>query len=272
MGQLVNNNTDNTANFRVDEKGNVWVNSLYVSEITGKEHKNVLRDIENIIQSDEDFRQLNFEPSEVSRLCGVFYKNQPMFWLSEDGSSVLLGGYSIQHRIKVQKELRQYKEQQRQLPSYQIEDPIDRANMWIKEQKEKQLVLQQNILLEQKITEQAPMMEEHKAFINTDELYTIAEAAKLISNECRTKIGQNKMFELLRKYGALCKSYEKWNEPMQSMIEREYMTLKTKSREVDGEQVSYIQTYITAKGVAYIRSRFVEFGDIKTKGADTRRV
>lgn len=199
MNQLVNNNVDNTANFRVDEKGNVWVSSLYISDVTGKEHKNVLRDIENITQSDEEFRQLNFEPSTVSRLCGIFYKEQPMFWLSEDGSSVLLGGYSISHRIKVQKELRQYKEQQNKLslPSYQIGDPIERAKVWIKEQEQRQQLEQQNLTLEQKIVEQQPAIEEHKAFLDTRELYTIAETAKLISNECKVKIGQNKMFKLL---------------------------------------------------------------------------
>lgn len=45
-----------------ERKGKPFCSSLQVAEEFGKEHKNVLRDIENIL-IDDDFSRLNFELS-----------------------------------------------------------------------------------------------------------------------------------------------------------------------------------------------------------------
>lgn len=47
------------------------------------------------------------------------------------------------------------------------------------------------------------------------------------------------------------------------MIDRGYMT--TKVKESNDESIMYTQTYVTAKGVSYIRNKLIEFGDIKLK-------
>jgi Rha family phage regulatory protein len=121
----------------VEIEGKVWITSMYVAEVTEKRHDNVMRDTHTIIEeSDEEFGLLNFEESSYINSQN---KLQPMYLLSEDGCSVLMGGYSISHRIKIQKELRTFKERAVvSAPSYMIENPIERAEKWINEQKEKQ--------------------------------------------------------------------------------------------------------------------------------------
>lgn len=61
--------------------------------------------------------------------------------------------------IQAEKQFRQL-----QLHSYQIEDPVKRAEKWIEEQKEKQALEQNNLLLEANNQELEIELDEHKAW------------------------------------------------------------------------------------------------------------
>jgi Rha family phage regulatory protein len=65
-------------------------NSLLVAQKFGKEHKNVLRDIENLSCSD-DFRRLNFE---LSPYISLQNKKLPMYIMTKDGFTFLVMGYT----------------------------------------------------------------------------------------------------------------------------------------------------------------------------------
>jgi Rha family phage regulatory protein len=124
------------------ENGEVFVSSLYVAKITDKKHKNVMRDIRTILdKSDKDFNELNFEPSDFKDKKG---ENRPMYWLTEDGSSVLLGGYSIAHRVKIQKELRDFKDaQKKKIPQTYGEALLEAGRLAIENEK---LILENSIM------------------------------------------------------------------------------------------------------------------------------
>lgn len=65
--------------------------SLIVAEVFGKEHRNVLRDIENLSCSD-DFRMLNFEHTPYTHpQNGQTYR---MYEMTKDGFSFLVMGYT----------------------------------------------------------------------------------------------------------------------------------------------------------------------------------
>ena len=66
------------------------VTSLDIAETFGKEHKNVLRDIKQLECSDE-FGQLNFEPSSYINQQN---KEQPMYFITRDGFTLLVMGYT----------------------------------------------------------------------------------------------------------------------------------------------------------------------------------
>ena len=72
------------------------VTSLDVAETFGKEHKNVLRDIRELECSD-DFRRLNFEQSEY--MNGQNHK-QPMYYMTRDGFTILVMGYTGDKAMK----------------------------------------------------------------------------------------------------------------------------------------------------------------------------
>ena len=68
--------------------------SLIVAEIFGRQHKNVLRDIEAIYCSDE-FRRLNFELMfSIRQLPNEGSKKDPYYEITKDGFSFLVMGYT----------------------------------------------------------------------------------------------------------------------------------------------------------------------------------
>lgn len=66
------------------------VTSLDVAETFGKRHDNVLRDIRELGCSSE-FRLLNFEESDYTNAQG---KKQPMIYMTRDGFTLLVMGYT----------------------------------------------------------------------------------------------------------------------------------------------------------------------------------
>ena len=81
----------------ITDQEHVYTTSLLVAEKFNKLHKNVLRDIENVIQKcpDKDFSRLNFEPRNYQYQSG---KNQdreaPMYNISKDGFTMLAMGFT----------------------------------------------------------------------------------------------------------------------------------------------------------------------------------
>lgn len=76
------------------EDGRMFTTSLIVAEVFEKEHKNVLRDIENMECSPE-FHQLNFEPMVYTAEIGSGAKRDfPAYRLTRDGFSFLAMGFT----------------------------------------------------------------------------------------------------------------------------------------------------------------------------------
>ncbi|MFD1416839.1 Rha family transcriptional regulator [Oceanobacillus jeddahense] len=67
----------------------VVTDSLTISEVFNKNHKDVLRDVRNLECSD-DFSQRNFAPSNYE----VRGKEYPVYYITQDGFSFLVMGYT----------------------------------------------------------------------------------------------------------------------------------------------------------------------------------
>jgi Rha family phage regulatory protein len=72
-----------------NSKGVVLADSLKVAEIFDKNHKNVIRDIRELDCS-EEFRELNFEPTEYMSVQG---HKKPCYNMTRDGFVFLVMGY-----------------------------------------------------------------------------------------------------------------------------------------------------------------------------------
>lgn len=143
---------------------------------------------------------------------------------------------------------RQFK--QLALASYQIEDPIKRAERWIEEQRQRKQ-------LEAKISEDKPKVDFANAIIGSKSNCLIGELAKVITQN-GYHVGQNRLFEWMRKHGYLGKSGEYRNIPNQKWIEQGLFALKKGLRSGDGGAIyNTITTTVTPKGQQYFIAKFI---------------
>jgi Rha family phage regulatory protein len=68
------------------------MSSLEIAELTGTEHKNVLRKIETMLESMDEISRLNFEPSEYNTERG---RIERCYEMNKTGSLVMIASYNV---------------------------------------------------------------------------------------------------------------------------------------------------------------------------------
>lgn len=170
----------------------VVTTSKQVAEVFGKLHKTVMRDIRNIIDEmnliSEEYGT-DLYPNKLFMLDTYTAKNgkeNPMYIMNRDGFTKLVMGYTgkeatifqlqyIQAFNDMEKELKEKSRIDLSIPSYQIDDPVQRALVWAEETRQNQLKLEEKELI---IEEQKPKVEYHDDVLNADDLMTATQVAK----------------------------------------------------------------------------------------------
>jgi Rha family phage regulatory protein len=161
------------------ENGKAVTDSLTVAEVFGKEHKNVVRDIDNQIEKlkvadESEFIKLNFEPETFK---GANNKEGKKYHLTEDAFTLIAMAYitpeAMKFKVKFIQEFKRMRETLNTIlsPSYMIEDPIKRAQKWIEEQTEKKM-------LEQQVAESKPKVTYYDEILKSTGVLTITQIAK----------------------------------------------------------------------------------------------
>ena len=113
------------------------MSSRVIADLTEKRHDHVKRDVENMLG------QLGLD---IPKFGGIYFdaqnRQQTEYLLDEELTITLVTGYNIVLRNRVIKRWKEL-ELQASLPSYAIDDPIERAKKWIEEEKQKQLAIQE---------------------------------------------------------------------------------------------------------------------------------
>ena len=123
------------------------------------------------------------------------------------------------------------------VPSYQIENPIERANRWIEEQKQTLLLVEEN----KKLQYRSDFVD---VCFETDGVFSFEEACKIL----KLSYGRNTMMKKLRDLKVLTQS----NTPMQRFISNGYFKV-TETLLDDGKFKKLISTtYATQKGMGFI--------------------
>lgn len=77
--------------------------SINVADVFGKQHKDVLKSIENkIVDMPSDFRERNFAPSQYEVQNGNIKKTLPMYILTQDAFTLLANGFTGKKAIVFQ--------------------------------------------------------------------------------------------------------------------------------------------------------------------------
>ncbi|WP_051251778.1 phage antirepressor KilAC domain-containing protein [Psychrilyobacter atlanticus] len=126
-----------------------------------------------------------------------------------------------------------------EIPSYKITDPIERANAWIKEQKEIQV-------LKQKIKEDKHKIKFFETITGSRDALDLGVIAKVINKK---GYGRKKLFEFLKRKKILMQN----NQPYQKYIDNGcFRTIETKFTKSNGEISINIKTLVYQRGVDLI--------------------
>lgn len=168
----------------------IVVSSRDVAERFSKRHDHVMRDIENLIPQNWGVRNLFHESTYINERS----REYSQYLMNRDGFTLLAMGFTgkeaLEWKLKYIEAFKQMEEQLKNqqhvsLPSYQIEDPIERAKQWIEEETErKQLALeneQKRIRIEEQkkaIKKAEPKVSAFDALINSEGLFKVEDIAQ----------------------------------------------------------------------------------------------
>lgn len=162
-------------------------------------------------------------------------RDQNEYLLTRDGFSFIVMGLTGRKAdlwklkfIEAFNAMEQKLKEQHALPSYQIEDPIARAQTWIEEEKERIALRDQNNDQKHIIKQQSDMIDimlpKAKAWedeMSVDGWYSGSVTAKVIYGN-QSDMGRNNLYKFLRKKGVLLKKDEH-NIPVDSYVKKGWM-------------------------------------------------
>lgn len=231
------------------EKGNPITTSLLVAEKFEKEHKNILRDIQNLVAQNSAARSLFLDSQYVNR-----GKTYPMYLMNRDGFSLLVMGFTGSKALQFKLDFIEAFNEMEQIikSSFQLPQTYSEALRQLAEQveeSEKQKLL---------IAEQAPKALFADAVATSKQSCLVGELAKILRQN-GVEIGQNRLFSWLRENGFLCQGGERYNQPTQRAMEMDLFEVKkTTINKPDGSILVSTTTKVTGKGQVYFVNKFLK--------------
>lgn len=217
------------------------MSSREIAELTGKEHRNVMRDIRDML---EQLRAaggglLNFERTYRDSQN----KEQPEFLLPKRECLILVSGYSVLLRTRIidrwsELEAAQDTAQKSALPSTYL----DALKELVATVEAKQKLEAENGVLRPK----ALIVDR----INDAEgLHTMAEAAKILGT------GRTRLFQFLRQQHI----FDCHNMPLQQYIPNRFVVKERPYMRGDERSV-YAQVYVTGRGITWLTPKVAGLG------------
>lgn len=233
-----------------NSNGNDVTTSLIVAQVFEKEHKNVVRDIENLSCS-ESFNRLNFER--------ITYKDsrnreQTAYEMTKDGFSFLVMGYTGAKAGEFkEKFISEFNKREMMLKDDDYilmrSQQILQKRVEAAEQRVKALEAD-NQQKDAKIAKLQPKADFADAAFITDDKVDIGMAAKIL----KLGFGRNTLFQKLRQVGVF---FSNRNEPKQRFVNAEYFEMKEKFIERNSHPGFVVtKILVTQKGLAYINHLF----------------
>ena len=189
---------------KINEKEIPAVTSLQVAEAFGKEHRNVLRDIREIIESDTDnFALLNFEQCSYTNENN---REMPMYAMSKDGFVLLVMGYTGSEAMRLKKayiaEFNRMEEELRNhvpgLPNF--DNPALAARAWAEQYERRQIAEAQR---DEAIRTKAQIGSKREATA-----MATASAAVRKVNALEDELGRGKLFKAVKAIPWLLDEFE----------------------------------------------------------------
>ena len=236
------------------EKGTPVTDSLKVADVFGKQHKNILQAIRNILgQAENSAHQKWFYESTFFDAQG---KVRPMFVMNRDGFSLLAmgltGAKAMQFKVGFIEQCNKMEaivKEVAQRPA--IPQSLSEALRLAADQAEQ--IEQQQKQLEA----QRPRVLFSQAVETAKESVLVGELAKIICQN-GVQIGEKRLFQWLRDNNFLCSHGERHNQPTQKAMELGLFEMKkTTINKPNGETMVSTTTKVTGKGQVYFVNKFL---------------
>lgn len=239
------------------EKGNPATNSLLVAETFEKEHKNVLRDIRNLMAQNltvRNFYHLSTYRSERGR-------DEPVIMMNRDGFSLLVMSFTGEKALGFKlafidafNKMEAIIREKRQTLDFTNPDTILKLAQSYKDEYDRRQ------LAEKKIEADRPKVEFADIVIKSDKGITVGEFACCIyGSECGER-GRNQMFDKLRKLGYLKgdkRNRKEWNIPYIEHIRAGLFVVDTTTYVDKNTKMKYTHRMplITGKGQIHLTEK-----------------
>nr|WP_314569278.1 phage antirepressor KilAC domain-containing protein [uncultured Pseudomonas sp.] len=229
----------------------ISMSSLEISELTGKQHKDVIRDVRVMVsalkEDGADLRHVR-EDKDSRGYTACFHLNKEL-------TETLLTGYSIPLRHRVIKRLAEL-EKAVAKPSFDVSslnDPkvllallTDNVRKVVHLEADNIELTQENHLLEQKVVADAPKVDFFNAVITSTSIHSVREVAQSIGT------GQNRLFAFMRQQHWV----DRHNTPYQSRVESGQLVAEPHSYNCPetGERKTKFTCKVTGKGFTKLQS------------------
>lgn len=266
------------------------MSSIEIAELTGKEHKTVMRDIRNLIENLKKNNGYTSVPVEeikhdyhrgdrtqykylsentmdsIFNFCiGGDNNSEYVFKLSEytdkkgekrpqyelNKKSSLLLASGYDILLRARIIDRWEELETQSRHGFQVPSSFSEALMLAAEQ-QKQIEVQQN-----QLSAQAPKVLFADAVVASENSILIGRLANVLKQN-GIEIGQNRLFKWLRDNGYLCKCGEKYNQPTQMAMELELFEVSYGSIVRADKSINTITTKVTGKGQIYFINKFLK--------------
>lgn len=236
-------------------KGTPVTDSLKVADVFGKQHKNVLQQIRNMLGQAENSAHQNWFYETI--FLDMQGKPRPMYVMNRDGFSLLAMGLTgakamrfkvgfIEQFNKMENIVQNVMQQAPAIPQTLAE-----ALRLAADQADK--IEQQQLQLQA----QAPKVLFTNAVETSKQSILIGELAKIICQN-GIEIGEKRLFNWLRTNNYLCSFGERRNQPMQKYIEQGLFEIKkTTITKPNGDILVSNTTKVTGKGQVYFVNKFL---------------
>lgn len=238
------------------EKNTPVTTSLLVAEKFGKNHRHVLEAIDALVKGVAEKSADLFQESAYVHPQNL--QRYRMYIMNRDGFSLLVMGFTgsraLQFKLdyidafnKMEKAIKS----SFNLPQTYADALRQLAEKVEESEKQKKI-----------IAEQAPKALFADAVATSNKSCLVGELAKILRQN-GVKIGQNRLFEWLRKNGYLCQSGERYNQPTQVAMDLRLMELKkTTINKPDGTVLVTTTTKVTGKGQIYFVNKFLKESEV----------
>lgn len=243
------------------EKGTPVTDSLKVARVFGKQHKNVMQQVRNLLGSAENSAHKNwFYKSTYLDAQG---KQQPLFVMNRDGFSLLAmsltGEKALQFKVAF---IDLFDKMEKAIAGVQTTTPAIPKTfaeaLRLAASQQEQIEEQQRLIeaKEKQIEESAPRVLFSQAVESAESSILIGELAKILCQN-GIAIGEKRLFQWMRENEYLCSFGERYNQPTQRATEMGLFEMRKVTIQVGSATKVRTTTKVTGKGQIYFVNKFL---------------